>query len=96
MPRRGRVESAKIGTHTFHFETPFHCGTDKGHAPHDSRSGFSVNPAFRLETGARDCRMRVLNDFIEFASGTSSAPASDRLEQDHARTTTPRRKRMKT
>jgi hypothetical protein len=36
--------------------------------------------------------VRVLNDFIEFASGTSSALASDRLEQDHARRTTPRRK----
>jgi len=32
-----------------------------------------VNPAFRLGTAARGLHVRVVNDFIEFASGTSSA-----------------------
>jgi hypothetical protein len=78
-----RVESGEIDTRAFHFETPFHCGTDEPARAHARAPGFTVNPAFRLGTRARDRRVRVLNDFIEFESGTSPALAPDRLEQDN-------------
>jgi hypothetical protein len=42
-----------------------------------------VNPSFRLGTRPSDRRARVLNDFIDFASGTSSAQALNRFERNH-------------
>ncbi|PYN34454.1 MAG: hypothetical protein DME01_15675 [Candidatus Rokuibacteriota bacterium] len=74
MPRQHRVESREITTRAFHFETTFHCGTRVARA-NDRRIWCSVNPAFRLGTGAQGLRAPVFNDFTGFASGTSSALA---------------------
>jgi hypothetical protein len=40
-----------------------------------TRCGFSLNPTFRLGTDSRARRLPVVNVFVEFASGTSSALA---------------------
>jgi hypothetical protein len=73
MPQQHRAESYEIATGAFHFGTTFHCGTLTSWGRRSARIWFSVNPAFRLGTGAHGPRAIVFNEFTEFVSGTSSA-----------------------
>src|SRR5436309_4657667 len=73
MPRPSRVESHEIAPRAVHAGTTFHCGARGESGPDGRRIWFSVNPAFRLGTGAGGRRTWGFNDFTVFASGTSSA-----------------------